>query len=253
MQKPCLHIFQRAVETSCLRLFELFSTSNGSSQRVSATLRKDQTIYFLQRGLKHLSDGYECLDASRPWLTYWILHGLEILNVAIQGQQRLDIIYFLATCQNPNGGFGGGPGQLSHLAPTYAAVNSLVILGGHDAYDVIDRPGLANWLNALRLKDGSFVMHQDGEVDIRGVYCALSAAKLANVYSPELFHRTAHWVLKYVNSVINGKTSQPPFVHSLYTISIFSFILDAKHMKVVLVESQEWKPMVDTHFVVLQP
>ena len=26
-------------------------------------------------------------------------------------------------------------------------------------------------------------MHEDGELDIRGVYCALSAARLTNVYS----------------------------------------------------------------------
>ena len=30
-------------------------------------------------------------------------------------------------CQDSEGGFAGGPGQLAHLAPTYAAVNSLVI------------------------------------------------------------------------------------------------------------------------------
>ena len=33
-------------------------------------------------------------------------------------------------CQNKTGGFGGGPGQISHLAPTYAAINALAILGG---------------------------------------------------------------------------------------------------------------------------
>ena len=27
-------------------------------------------------------------------------------------------------------------------------------------------------------------MHQDGELDIRGVYCALSVARLTNIYSP---------------------------------------------------------------------
>lgn len=37
------------------------------------------------------------------------------------------------------GGFGGGPGQFPHLAPTYAAVNALVILGTEEAYKVIDR------------------------------------------------------------------------------------------------------------------
>ena len=35
--------------------------------------------------------------------------------------------------QHPEGGFGGGPYQLAHLAPTYAAVSALVTLGGTEA------------------------------------------------------------------------------------------------------------------------
>ena len=33
----------------------------------------------------------------------------------------------------------GGPGQDAHLAPTYAAVNALCILGTEEAYKVINR------------------------------------------------------------------------------------------------------------------
>lgn len=35
------------------------------------------------------------------------------------------IVDFLKCCQNADGGFGGGPGQLSHLATTYAGVMAL--------------------------------------------------------------------------------------------------------------------------------
>ena len=35
--------------------------------------------------------------------------------------------------------FTGGPGQEAHLAPTYAAVNALCIIGTEEAYKVIDR------------------------------------------------------------------------------------------------------------------
>jgi len=48
-------------------------------------------------------------------------------------------IYTLSRCQDPNGGFAGGPQQLPHLAPTYAAVLSLMSLGVTSAYDCIDR------------------------------------------------------------------------------------------------------------------
>lgn len=49
------------------------------------------------------------------------------------------VCQFLARCQSPTGGFGGGPGQHAHLAPTYAAVNALCILGTEEAYRVINR------------------------------------------------------------------------------------------------------------------
>jgi len=159
-------------------------------------LKVDFTAKFLHRGLKNLSSGYECLDASRPWICYWILHALNLLGEPVDPQTADDVADFLSRCQNPEGGFGGGPGQLSHLAPTYGAVNALCCLGTEKAYKVVDRDKLVKWMDTLRLSDGSFVMHKDGEVDIRGVYCALSVARLLNVYTPQLFHKTTEWVLR---------------------------------------------------------
>ena len=51
----------------------------------------------------------------------------------------LQVVAFLNSCQHPEGGYGGGPGQLAHLAPTYAAVSALLTLGGEDALGSIDR------------------------------------------------------------------------------------------------------------------
>lgn len=42
----------------------------------------------------------------------------------------------LATDQ---GGFCGGPFQIPHLAPTYAAISSIAILGTPEAYALINR------------------------------------------------------------------------------------------------------------------
>ena len=55
---------------------------------------------------------------------------------------------------------------------------------------------MRRFLHGLRLPDGSFVMHEDGEVDIRGVYCALSVARITNVYTDEMFHKTSEWALR---------------------------------------------------------
>jgi protein farnesyltransferase subunit beta len=49
------------------------------------------------------------------------------------------VISTLVPMQNVEGGFGGGHGQLSHCASSYAAVLSLVMVGGEEALNVIDR------------------------------------------------------------------------------------------------------------------
>ena len=43
---------------------------------------------------------------------------------------------FLMHCQDASGGFAGGPQQLPHLAPTYAAVSALMVAGTEEAYKV---------------------------------------------------------------------------------------------------------------------
>ncbi|KAM4600617.1 protein farnesyltransferase subunit beta isoform 2-T2 [Polymixia lowei] len=131
------------------------------------TLLREQHYQYLKKGLRHLSDAYECLDASRPWLCYWILHSLELLEEPIPAAVSSDVCQFLARCQSPAGGFAGGPGQHAHLAPTYAAVNALCIIGTEEAYNVIDREKLLDFLWSVKQPDGSFVMHVGGEVDVR--------------------------------------------------------------------------------------
>lgn len=56
---------------------------------------------------------------------------------------------------------------MPHLAPTYAAVNALMTVGTPEAYALIDPEGLTQWMCSLRKPDGSFLMHEDGEVDVR--------------------------------------------------------------------------------------
>ncbi|XP_041352446.1 protein farnesyltransferase subunit beta-like [Gigantopelta aegis] len=153
---------------------------------------------FLWKGLKSLSGAYECLDASRPWLCYWIVHSLEILEELIPEDIAVQVVQFLGKCQSPSGGFGGGPQQLPHLAPTYAAVNALCILSlsTDEAFKIINRKTLYEYLLSMRSPDGSFRMHKGGEVDIRGAYCAACVATLTHISTPELFKDTPQWLAK---------------------------------------------------------
>lgn len=73
----------------------------------------------------------------------------------------------MKACQHPEGGFSGGHGQIAHLAPTYAAVNTLALFGGEDAFEIINREKLYSWMMTLKQDDGGFLMHHGGEEDAR--------------------------------------------------------------------------------------
>jgi len=158
---------QLKVEQNVANLYELFDevVSNNSKP----ILLRNEHINYCLKGIQKLESGFQTLDASRPWLCYWILHALDLLGGLTES--RLPNIFertvdFLNRCQSPMGGFGGGPGQLPHLAPTYASVNALMICGTEIAYKVINRENIYSFL--LSLKDpttGAFIMHHDGEID----------------------------------------------------------------------------------------
>ncbi|GAA5906746.1 protein farnesyltransferase [Sporobolomyces salmoneus] len=149
---------------------------------------------FVSRLLKYpLPMHFTGLDASRPWLLYWTVHSLALFDGELDSAAKSRIVETLKRFQNPDGGFGGGPGQLSHLAPTYASVATLCYVG-EAGWNAIDRASLYRFLLSVKQADGSFVMHKGGEVDVRGCYCALTVATLLNLLTPELVEGTADFI-----------------------------------------------------------
>ncbi|PHH55804.1 Protein farnesyltransferase subunit beta [Ceratocystis fimbriata CBS 114723] len=136
-----------------------------------ASLERPRLAIFLKRILSGLPSPYYAADASRPWFLYWCLGALALLGEDVS-EYRDGMVKTARYLQNRTGGFGGGLGHLSHLATTYAMVLSLVIVGGQEAYEVIDRKAMWEWLSLLKQEDGGFQMAQGGEVDVRGAYCA---------------------------------------------------------------------------------
>lgn len=126
------------------------------------------------KGLGTLSRGFTSLDASKPWICFWILHALDMLN-ALPARQLLErlignvvrvtasqepyglyrqlldrVLDTILLCQNETGGFGGGFGQLSHLATTYAAVHAIAIIGLERGFNAIRRFDLLQFYDELR-------------------------------------------------------------------------------------------------------
>ena len=101
-------------------------------------VRRAAHIEFIRRNLFE-PRGSMSLDSGRPWFVYWSLQALTRLGADVSTDESHQLTDFLRRCQAPSGGFGGGPGQLPHLAPSFAAVSALMILGGEYAYSAIDR------------------------------------------------------------------------------------------------------------------
>ncbi len=135
-------------------------------------LDRAKHVKFLHQSLGKLPGRFVAADASRPWFLYWCLSALSMLGEDVTSY-RESIIETARSMQNETGGFGGGGGQLSHMATTYAVVLSLALVGGEDVYDVVDRKAMWRWLCSLKQPDGGFQVCLGGEEDIRYV-CWLS-------------------------------------------------------------------------------
>ena len=109
-------------------------------RRRATALHRDRHIAYVRKALfEGLPTTMLSLDASRPWIIYWSVHTLALLGAPLTTSESSRIAHFLRHCQSPSGGFGGGPGQLPHLATTYAAVSALVTLGTAEALGVVNR------------------------------------------------------------------------------------------------------------------
>ena len=181
-------------------------------------LNRDRHVAYLHGGLQYLPSGFIVLDSSRPWICFWIIHSLALLDAPLPTEVvKESVIDFLATCQDPAGGFAGGPLQLAHLAPTYAAVASLVTLGGQAALSVTNRDTTYSFLQQRAVSPddgGGFTVCEGnqaqgcainacsstagliqstkverqrsscctgGEIDVRGSYTAMATAHMLSL------------------------------------------------------------------------
>jgi len=174
----------------CFRSFLL----SGSSPISEIRIEKELHSAWLQRGLSQLPTNFAGLDASRPWFVFWISHALEVLGEFDEAHWAPRVASFIGRCQDPLGGFGGGPCQLPHLAPTYAATAALVIAGCKEAYEVADREKMYRFLMRMKSPTGGFMMHEEGETDMRGTYCAIAVASMLQILTDELTEGVPEYV-----------------------------------------------------------
>ncbi|KAK7899896.1 CAAX farnesyltransferase (FTase) subunit beta [Exophiala xenobiotica] len=144
------------------------------------SLEREDHANFLHENLAEFPAPFVGIDSSRPWMVYWALLGLYLLGEDVS-PFRARVVKTFYPMQNASGGFGGGFGQYSHLAGTYAGLLCLALVGGEEAYSLIDRKTMWHWLGRLKQADGGFQICEGGEEDVRGAYCALVAISLLNL------------------------------------------------------------------------
>ncbi|KAF8011439.1 hypothetical protein BT93_J1912 [Corymbia citriodora subsp. variegata] len=186
---------QWMVEREVGRIYLLFAELPPAAQSFSLEIQRDSHIEYLTNGLRRLPPSFVSLDASRPWLCYWIIHSLALLGEPLDAELEDNVIDFLSRCQDPSGGYGGGPGQLPHLATTYAVVNSLITLGGSRSLSSINRDKVYNFLRQMKQPSGGFRMHDGGEIDVRACYTAISVASNLNILDDELAENVGDFIL----------------------------------------------------------
>ncbi|SPJ11190.1 farnesyltransferase beta subunit, putative [Plasmodium sp. DRC-Itaito] len=162
-------------------------------------------IFFL-KNLKLIS-----LEASKPWIFYWCIHSIHILYNTFEIEEKIGkatfdyikkcIFLYLNKIKNNDGGFGGGLNQYTHIATTYAAVCVFIYL--HDEENnflsFLDKKKLHSYILKLKCKDGSFRVHINGEIDMRGTYCAISICSMCHILTNEVKKNVEKYILSCQN------------------------------------------------------
>ncbi|KAL0014299.1 hypothetical protein SO802_001368 [Lithocarpus litseifolius] len=248
---------QWMVESQVFQIFDLFANLPRNAKSALVELQRDNHLEYLTKGLKRLDPSFCVLDANRPWLCYWILHSIALLGDYVEHEVEDNVVDFLCRCQDPNGGYGGGPGQLPHLATTYATVNALITVGGERSLSSINRWSVmfevshffcnsAYWshfepndmdfeifcrekvymfLKRMKQPSGAFRMHDAGEIDVRACYTAISVASVLNILDDELIQNVGDYILS-CQTYEGGISGEPGAeAHGGYTFCGFATMI----------------------------
>ncbi|KAL5638799.1 hypothetical protein ACGC1H_003227 [Rhizoctonia solani] len=172
----------------------LIVLNNPSDVRLNRAIHAQWAYTSLVQGLP---SRYTSQDASQPWLIYWASQALTCLGIRLEDPTKQRTIDTILANQHPDGGFGGGPGQIPHLLPTYASVCTLAIVGRpgeKGGWDQINRQKCYEFFMRMKQPDGSFIVNKDAEVDVRGTYCLLVVATLLDILTPELVEGTSEFL-----------------------------------------------------------
>jgi protein farnesyltransferase subunit beta len=221
---------QKMVEEGISKIFRLEGFDINIAEDFSKNLRFEYEYHleFAKKMIRHLSGSYAGIDAGLPWFSYWVLNIFDMCSMnkyELSYDMKIKFVNYLKELQHPEGGFSGYNYGHAHLVSNYAAVMAIINLDMKEAYEIIDREKMKNFLKRMKNNNfsnkttsfseiydkngnfliskgednlldkcsdyksnspGSFQMHVNGESDLRATYCALTVAHVLNILDEEL-------------------------------------------------------------------
>lgn len=216
---------QKEVEDTIKDIFKDYEFKTSISNEYnndSLCIYGDKHIHLIMKSISDLPSGYASLDSGLPWFAYWTLNIFNLFsknNYELNKDLKLKFIDYLSSLQHEEGGFMGYSNSLPHIISNYSAVLALISLDCEEAYNIIDRKKMYNFLLSMKsnknsnkeyLKDkkenhllsknkdtikisdievnniGSFQVHKNGESDLRATYCAITVAYILNILDDDL-------------------------------------------------------------------
>lgn len=221
---------------------EVIKSCNELLMKEQKLLLKDiHSKYLLFAFTTQFPPNLTALDASQPWMLYWIANSLKVLSPeSLSEDFQRKIARKLFEISPEGGPFGGGIGQIPHIAGTYAAINALSLCNNIEGcWDKINRKAIYEWLLQLKQSDGGFkTCLEVGENDTRGVYCALSIASMLDILTPQL----CDGVLEYLIDCQTyeggfGATPQVDEAHGGYTFCAVASLMILKQLDKINIEA----------------
>ncbi|CAI2371079.1 unnamed protein product [Moneuplotes crassus] len=170
------------------------------NEKDMCNIDKGTHAQFALNNILSLNYGYQSVDSGSPWLPYWLTNILEITMNPIEelpSVLRKKLTKFLKNLHNDeSGGFRGQISLQSHIASTYGGLMAIVNIGTEEAYQIIDKQKMKEFLTEVFCKvkqepsstlkssemkvgeNGAYIMHENGEYDLRACYCALIIADI---------------------------------------------------------------------------
>ncbi|KAL5004408.1 hypothetical protein ScPMuIL_017864 [Solemya velum] len=199
---------------------------------------KDKHVKFFKRCLQVLPPQYSSLDTSRMTIAFFALSGLDILDslseIEADRDNIINWIYSLQLLPDKQEtnldqcGFRGSstlgnssdpdkarkapiPHDSGHIAMTYTALASLLILG--DDLSRANKTSILAGLRKLQLQDGSFCPVPAGsENDMRFVYCASCISYILDDWAGIDMPRVLDYIQKSLS--YDGAIGQGPGLES---------------------------------------